>query len=118
MKTEFIYVKVQLDDVIDHENEEVNIGSVNLACEGREYAIDVVQSYWYKEQGQEYIEIKLAEDREELNDCNYQLRDEDFHNPNLVGDIFIDGDFEANIEHATLFIKQGEMTKAIDLAII
>ena len=118
MKTEFIYVKVQLDDVIDHENEEVNIGSVNLACEGREYAIDVVQSYWYNEDGQEHIELKLCENREELDDCNYQLRDEDFHNPNLVGDIFIDGDFEANIEHATLFIKQGEMTKAIDLAII
>ena len=89
MKTEFSYVKVQLDGVIDRDTEFADFGAVNLSCEGREYATDVVQSYWYIEDGQEHMELKLCENREELDDCNYQLTDVDFHNPNLVADIYI-----------------------------
>jgi len=62
--------------------------------------------------------LKLPiENREELDDCNYQLTDTDFHNSNLVADIYIGGDFSANIKSATLFIQQGTMTKAIDLSL-
>lgn len=117
MKTVFTHAYIQLDDCIDHDTEFVDLGAINLACEGREYAIDTIQSYWYKEDGEEHIEVKLAENREELDDCNYQLTDADFHNPNLVADIYIGGEFSANIKHATLFIKQGKMTKAINLAL-
>lgn len=118
MKTQFLSVEVQLVDVLDHDNEFADFGSVNLCCEGREYSMDVIQSYWYKENGSERIELKLSENREELDDCNYQLTDDDFHHPKLVGDVYIGGEFGSNIEHATLFIKQGEMTKAINLALV
>ena len=117
MKTVFTHAYIQLDDCIDHDTEFVDLGAINLACEGREYAIDTIQSYWYKEDGEEHIEVKLAENREELDDCNYQLTDTDFHNSNLVADIYIDGEFSANIKHATLFVKQGEMNMAINLAL-
>jgi len=117
MKTQFISVDVQLDNLLDHDNEFTDFGSVNLCCEGREYSMDVVQSYWYDEKGATRIELKLAEDREVLDDCNYQLTDVDFHDTNLVADIYIGGEFVAEVEHATLFIKQGEMTKAINLSL-
>ena len=116
MNTEFLSVEVQLDNFLDH-NEFADFGSVNLCCEGREYSMDVCQSYWYDEKGATRIELKLVEDRDVLDDCNYQLTDVDFHNPNLVADIYIGGEFDANVEYATLFIKQGEMTKAIDLSL-
>jgi CRISPR/Cas system CSM-associated protein Csm5 (group 7 of RAMP superfamily) len=116
MKTIFLSVEVQLENVLDHDHEFADFGAVNLSCEGREYSMDIAQSYWYLENGQERIELKLTEDREELNDCNYQLTDADFHNPNLIADVYIGGEFGSGIEHATLFIKQGDMTKAIDLA--
>jgi hypothetical protein len=117
MNTQFLSVEVQLDDLLDHDNEFTDFGSVNLCCEGREYSMDVSQSYWYDEQGATRFELKLVEDREQLDDCNYQLTDVDFHSPNLVADIYIGGEFGANVEHATLFIKQGEMTKAIALSL-
>lgn len=115
MNTIFLNVILEMDDEVTYE-EEIDFGAVNLACEGREYAVDVCQSYRTTEDGETTFELDLMEDREVLDDCNYLLTDADFHNPKLVADIYIGGDFSANIKSATLFVRQGTMTKAIDLA--
>jgi hypothetical protein len=114
MKVQYIAVEIKFEGLVDRG--EVDIGSVNLCCEGREYSMDVCQSYTDDSSGDTNISCDLEEDREVLDDCNYQLQAEDFINPKLVADIYIGGEFSSNIESATLFVKLGEITKAIDLS--
>ena len=68
MKTIFTHAYIEFDDFIDRDEEFVDYGAINLACEGREYAIDVVQSYWYREDGEEQVhtpsEVKCVEAKE------------------------------------------------------
>mgnify|MGYP003631218843 CR=1 FL=1 len=110
--TKFLNVVVQLNRDLEEITEPLDYGSVHFECEGREYSLDVYNSY----PDQDAVTLTLIEDREVFENCNYQLNDSDFHNPNLTAEVYINSEEEDEvIESVTLFIQQGFTTKAVDL---
>ena len=100
------------------ENETVDLGALTIKRDGREYILDVVQSYKEFKGGFTTIETDLEKDEDTFGDCPYDITSTDLMSDDLDIEFFIDGDFSANIEHITLFVRFGGengMTKAIDV---
>jgi len=98
------------------ENEHVDLGALTIKRGNREYILDVVQSYRKFEGGFTTIETDLEKDEDTFGECPYNITASDLMSNDLNIDFFIDGDFSANIEHITLFVKFPKgMVKAIDV---
>jgi hypothetical protein len=100
------------------ENEHVDLGALTIKRGNREYILDVVQSYRKFEGGFTTIETDLEKDEDTFDECPYDITSEDLMSDDLDIEFFIDGDFSANIEYITLFVRFGGengMTKAIDI---
>jgi len=96
--------------------ETVDLGALTIKRGNREYILDVVQSYRNFEGGFTTIKTDLEKDEETFAECPYDITASDLMSNDLNIDFFIDGDFSANIEHITLFVKfPNGMTKAIDV---
>ncbi len=113
-KVEFLGVRINMfgerDIDVDYD-----FGGVTLECEGREYILDVVQTFWEEENGDANVYCELAVDKDTFEDCKYNLTSVDLLGNNLKATMFFDGTFPNIIESMTLFVKSGGMTKAIDL---
>lgn len=98
----------------------LDLGSVTLSCEGREYTLDISDSSWDIEDGVTEITcgLKTFDDEDIFEECSFDLTGEDLFSSCLKGTIFV-GDDEGVIEGedmtATLIVKSGGCTKAIDL---
>ena len=89
------------------ETETVDLDALTIKCDGREFILDVVQSYRKFEGGFTTIETDLEKDEDTFKDCPYDITSTDLMSNNLDIEFFIDGDFSANIESITLFVKFG-----------
>ena len=95
---------------------ETDLGAVTISREGREYILDVVQSYSMFEDGITSIETDLERDDELFFDCPYDITAEDLISDDLKVEFYISTENE--IESMTLFIRIGGaygMTKAINV---
>ena len=98
----------------------LDLGSVTLSCEGREYILDISDSSWDFEEGFTEITcgLKTFDDEDIFEECSFDLTGEDLFSSFLKGTIFV-GDEERVTEGeemtATLIVKSGGCTKAIDL---
>lgn len=98
----------------------LDLGSVTLSCEGREYILDISDSCWDFENGFTEITcgLKTFDEDDIFEECKFDLTKDDLFSYSLNGTIFV-GDDERITEGeemtATLIIKSGECTKAIDL---
>lgn len=104
-----------------------DFGSLNLECEGREFVLDVVQTYYEDDsEGGSTIECEVEVDfdtfpktevkGEEYNSSNlYNLEAEDFFNKNLKATLFIGDEYEEEPESITLFVKVNNTTIAINV---
>lgn len=98
------------------ENETVDLGALTIKRDGREFILDVVQSYRKFEGGFTTIETDLEKDEDTFEDCPYDITSTDLMSDDLDIKFFIGGDFSANIEHITLFVKFPKgMVKAINI---
>lgn len=112
---EFLSAEVIFDGEIENGDLEQGFGAITLSCEGREFIVDVVGSYWLQELGQTNVSCVVEVDKELFEDCKFDLVEADLHSCDLKGTIFI-GDFSTELISATLFVKfGGTMTKAINL---
>lgn len=108
----------------------LNLGSVRLQREGRSFVYDTVQSEWYKEDNRTIVRVTLQAGIEgssnEDVDSEFDLTAEDLLASDLVATIFMEADEEddelegvqlsyVDPDSKTLFVRIGEMTKAIDL---
>lgn len=92
------------------EEEEIDLGSLRLVCDDRNYLLDVIQSY----RTIDYIECDLAEDREELNDSNYNFTKEDLLSPNFKTLFFMAYDSDNLIvDEIQLHVKLSDTTELI-----
>jgi hypothetical protein len=98
-------VKAEGDDTPD-------LGAVTLSRDGREYILDVCQSYT-TEKGDTEIECDLEVDRDMFEDCAFDLTMEDLYSSDLKATFYIATELE--IDKMTLFVRSGGCTKAIDL---
>ena len=103
----------------DQTNADLYFGSLTLTNEGREYILDVCQSYRTFEDGFTTIRLDLEEDRETFEDCKYDLTEIDLHDSRLDANLFFES--EDTPEGGTFFVKflNGDgsgSTKAIDLS--
>ena len=104
--------------------ESLDLGSVTLNCEGREYKLDITDSCWDVEDGCTEISCGLTttDEYECFEDCKFDLTAEDLFSSDLTGTIFIGDDYlddtsiTPDFISATLWIKYGFCTKAIELA--
>lgn len=98
----------------------LDLGAVTLSCQGREYILDICESFWDFEDGVTEITcgLKTFDDEDIFEECSFDLTGEDIFSSCLKGTIFV-GDEEGVTEGedmtATLFVKLNGCTKAIDL---
>ena len=90
-----------------------DLGAVYLSYEGREYILDVVQSYTDTNSGDTEIDCDLEIDRDTFEDCPYDLTQYDLMASRLEATFYIATELE--IDKLSLFVKIGDMTKVIDL---
>lgn len=99
----------------------IDIGSIYLAKEGREYNQDVSNSYWKydEETDTTLIEMALDTDEEGLKadfTSNFELREEDLLSLDKA-EIFIGGEYEVEPVSMTLFVNIGEEQSSIELSL-
>lgn len=116
-KAEILGVTIELYGERTDEDE-FDLGALTLKRQGREYILDVVQSYTNIDGGFTTIETDLQKDEDTFDKCPYDLTDEDLMASDLVAELFVGGNFAPTIEHITLFVRFGGengMTKAINV---
>ena len=117
---------ITLDNILDvvvtyYGNEittPINFGSLLLENEGRQFILDVSNSYReFKEYDYETtIRLDLEIDKEIFTDCNFDLTQDDLLSDSLSAKIFIDSEELSTDETTrTLFVRVDGCTKAIDL---
>lgn len=93
---------------------EIDLGALYLSCEGRNYVLDVVQSYTTIEGGFTHIRCDLERDDDTFpeEEYKYNLRGTDL----LIGDVdaTLHIESELPIENMTLYVRDG-YTRAIDV---
>ena len=112
------HVTISIDGEIDFAS--LDLGSVTLSCNGREYKLDVVGSCWDVEEGCTEITADLTTMDEDdiFEDCPFDLTAEDLFSSDLTGAIFV-GEEGGQPQHpmtATLFVERDGCTRAIELA--
>lgn len=113
-KVKILSLEIVLYEERDH-NEDYDFGALTLKCEDREYILDTVQTYWSEGGGFSKIEIDLERDDEIFSTCPYDLKAVDFISKDLEAEYYLGGTFSNSVESITLFIKNGDMTQAIDV---
>lgn len=101
----------------DHRDTEIDAASLTLSFEDRCYVLDTIQTTRTFKNGQTEIEVKFENgiDEETFEDCKFDLRVTDLMEPQLKAEFYFR--CEVDWEYATLFVKIGEMTKAINLTL-
>lgn len=123
MKTTIDGVEILNATLVFDGKEEIgnlNIGALILKKEGREYLLDVTQTFWEFENSQTTIECKLEADKELFDECKYNLTRADLHQLDSA-EIFVD-EFQEEPESMTLNVRfpnrdGSGMTKAINLTL-
>lgn len=95
--------------------QDYDFGALTLKCKEREYILDTVQTYWTKEEGNSKVQIDLEKDEDVFSTCKYDLKAEDFISKHLKAEFYLGGNFSNSVESITLFVRQGEMTQAINV---
>lgn len=113
-KVEILSLEIKLFGERDL-NEDYDFGALTLKCEDRKYILDTVQAYWSEEGGFSTIQIDLEKDEEIFSTCKYDLKAEDFISKDLEAEFYLAGTFSNSVESITLFVKNGEMTQAINV---
>lgn len=111
---EFLSVTISFDGSVTNFDLDEGIGSVSLSCDGREYVLDTNNSQWDRNSVMTMVRCDVEEDRETLNMCNYDLEVTDLGSTDLEATIYM-GRAEDIFVSATLFVKIGGCTRAIDL---
>jgi hypothetical protein len=95
---------------------DIDLGGLYFECEGRKYALDVIQSYSNIDAGFTTIKMDLEvfEDDEDEDDLN-NLTATDLYSSNLKVEFYIRSDL--NVETITLFVRRNGCTRAIDVTI-
>ncbi len=93
---------------------EIDLGALYLSCDGREYVLDVVQSYRTIEGGFTHIRCDLERDDDTFppEDHKYDLKNVDLLVGNVDASFYISS--ELPIEGITLFVRGG-FTRAIEV---
>lgn len=123
---EFLAVEIDFHCIIPQGC--LNLGSVRLEREGRSFVLDTVQSEWYEEDDHTLVRVLLQAGIEgssnEDVDSEFDLTAMDLLASDLKATIFMEVDEDeaedsdlpyVEPDSKTLFVRIGEMTKAIDL---
>ena len=110
----FLGVEVKFEVPIDRND--YDLGRIVLENEGRNFALDVYQSYTNQENDTIFCDVHTDFDILSTDEYNYQLSAEDLMF-GAKGTMFVGDSFEEVPQSITLFVKIGELTKAIDLAV-
>lgn len=100
-----------------------DLGAVTMECDGRAYILDVAQSYTNEENNATTITCDLVIDEEvfemgnEIDQCPYDLTEDDFYSPNFKATLYIGEEYEVAPESVSLFITRDGSTKAIDVTL-
>ena len=96
---------------------EIDLGALYLSCEGREYVLDVCQSYSTVDKGFTTIKMDLERDEDTfpVHEHKYDLTATDLYDSDLKASFYIRSDL--NVETISLFVRHNGCTKAIDVKI-
>ena len=109
---EILGLTINLFGVRDESDDTPDLGSVTLSRDGREYILDVCQSYT-TEKGDTEIECDLEVDKDLFEDCAFDLTPTDLYSRDLKAEFYIATELE--IDCMTLYVRHNGCTKAIDL---
>ena len=99
------------------ESKDYDFCSLTLACEGREYILDVCQTYTTDEVTTCRVECDLLMDKDTdtFTDCPFDLRAEDLLNEDLTAKFYMGGDFENKILEMNLYARYRGLNLTIDV---
>jgi hypothetical protein len=113
---EFLSILVTFDCPVDRNL--YDFGALTLECEGRNFILDVCQSYTNEESTKVELDLEVDTDIFPVGtEYNYELTKEDLYSSKLTATLYIGSEYEVEPECMTFFIKSGETTKAIDVKI-
>jgi len=103
-------LEVEIKGSVERHN--VDLGALTLAVDGREFILDVVQSYSQTPKetgtGTTRITCELEVDEDTFDECPYNITKDDIldceHN-DLVRELFVGGDEEFEVESITLYFE-------------
>lgn len=110
----FLGVEIKFEVPIDRND--YDLGRIVLENEGRNFALDVYQSYTNQESDTIFCDVHTDFDILSTDEYNYELTTEDLIF-GTEGKMFIGDSFEEVPQSITLFVKIDELTKTIDLAV-
>lgn len=122
-KLNFDSIKLELNFYCVVDRNLYNFGALRMECEGRSYILDVVQSYTNEVNNATEITCDLAIDKDvfifgnEIDQCPYDLKEEDFYNSNFKATFYIGEEWEVKPDSITLFIINNGTTIAKDVEI-
>jgi hypothetical protein len=101
--------------LVGEKDVETDLGAVTISRDGREYILDVIQSYTYPnfEEGVTFIDTDLILDDETFDECPYDITAEDLFSDDLKVELYISTDNE--IQSMVLVIKLGDEIKTINV---
>lgn len=110
---EFLGVTIKFNCPI--ERHLYDLGAVELECEGRKFIVDVCQSYTNEACDEIECDVEVDTDTFPVEEWKYDLTAADLFINNTTGSLYIGSEYEVEPDSITLFVKFGEMTKAIEL---
>lgn len=99
----------------DHTENDIDLGSVTISNDGREYCMDVVQSYRDFDGGKTTIRIDVTTKDDDVifDDCPFNIKSTDLMVDKPKVTLYFE--CEENWEYCTLFVKYGGMTRALEV---
>ena len=94
-------------------DEDYDFGALTLSCDGREFILDVCQTYWDESSGDILINCKLEIDEDVFDECEYDLTATDLYSNNLKAEFYLGGTFSNIVDHIELAVKHNGCTKII-----
>ena len=110
-KVEILSLEIELYGERNNTHD-IDLGALTLKCKGREYILDVTQSYTTIDGGFTHIRCDLEKDEDTFPDCKYDLNVIDLMLDDVDATFYIASDLP--IENITLFVRQGT-TRAIEV---
>jgi hypothetical protein len=103
-------LEVEIKGSVERHN--VYLGALRLSVDGREFILDVVQSYTHTPEetgtGTTRITCDIEVDEDTFDECPYDITKDDMldceHN-DLVRELFVDGEEEFEVESITLYFE-------------
>ncbi len=110
-------IDIQIDLFGNHLNTDIDLGSITLKLNDKEFIFDIIQSYRELDDEEENttITVEVEIDKKTFPDCKFDLNQLDLLSNALTGEIYFLSDDMSIFKEANMYIKVKHTNKTIEL---